>query len=66
MSDKYDERIIITRLSERGISVKCDATMETIARSIIALFKELTNIDFMCALLLISGLLSIIEEKKEG
>lgn len=66
MSDKYNERIIITRLSENGISVECHATNEHIARSIIALFKELTNIDFMGALLLIPGLLNIIEEKKEG
>lgn len=66
MSNKYNERIIITRLSEKGISIEGHATKETIARSIIALFKDLTNIDFMSALLLISGLLSIIEEKKEG
>ena len=66
MSNKYNERIIITRLSEKEISVECHATKETIAQSIVALFKELTNIDFMGALLLIPGLLSIIEEKKEA
>lgn len=64
MSD--NEYITIKRVSENGIKVDCHATKAHIARSIIALFKELTNIDFMGALLLIPGLLSIIEEKKEG
>lgn len=61
-----NEYITIKRVSENGITVDCHATEEHIARSIIALFKELTNIDFMSTLLLIPGLLNIIEEKKEG
>ena len=61
-----NEYITIKRVSEKGTTVDCHATEAHIARSIIALFKELTNIDFMSALLLIPGLINIIEEKKEG
>lgn len=64
MSDKYNEYITIKRVSDNGITVDCHATKAHIMRSIIALFKELNNIDKYMALGLVSGLVQILEEKE--
>ena len=60
-----NEYITIKRVGENGITVDYHATKAHIAPSIIALFEELTKINFTGAVLLILGLIDIIEEKKE-